>query len=234
MDNKHKIFGTYDELCLLISEFQKKGTFSLIEKDLTLEKLRDLYALINREETFDVLTTGSFKEEEEEDRKDQVQTEENENVETTENAEDNIEESYASELKEAETSTVFKENTEKKETENISEEQLLGEKYKGSKKFRDELFSEHHPSKDIALKLQSRPIDDIGKAVGLNDKFLYINQLFRGDSSLFKKTLEKLNTLNDFNDAFSYLNEQFNWNMKDETTQKFMELVRRKFITPVK
>ena len=98
----------------------------------------------------------------------------------------------------------------------------------------DELISEHHPSKDISLKLQLRPIDDIGKAIGLNDKFLFINELFNGDSPLFKKTVEMINQMGDFNEVFSYLTSQFNWDMKNETVNKFMELVRRKFITPVK
>ena len=111
---------------------------------------------------------------------------------------------------------------------------ILGDKFQGSKKFMDELISEHHPSKDISLKLQSRPIDDIGKAIGLNEKFLFINELFNGDSLMFKKTLEQINQLGDFNDAFSYLTTQFSWDMKNETANKFMELVRRKFITPLK
>ena len=58
-------------------------------------------------------------------------------------------------------------------------------------------------------KLQNKPITDLAKAIGINDKFLFIKELFGGDSDLYNQTIKHLNHFTDLNEAIIYLQENF-------------------------
>ncbi len=89
---------------------------------------------------------------------------------------------------------------------------------------------------DLSEKLKMQPIERIEHGLGINERILSINELFNGDSDLFRQTLDYLNSLKSFQDARAYLTEgvatQFNWadeSRKSKATY-FIELVRRKYV----
>ncbi|MCK4344515.1 MAG: hypothetical protein KAX05_04455, partial [Bacteroidales bacterium] len=110
------------------------------------------------------------------------------------------------------------------------EPETLADLFRNSKSFRSEELAEKNPVMDLSSKLQSQPISDIGSAIGLNDKFLFINELFNGNSEKFEETISYLNNAPNFNDAFNYLNEHFDWEMENPSVQKLLDLARRKLI----
>jgi len=110
------------------------------------------------------------------------------------------------------------------------EPETLADLFQNSKSFRSEELAEKNPVMDLSSKLQSQPISDIGSAIGLNDKFLFINELFNGNSEKFEETISYLNNAPNFNDAFNYLNEHFDWEMENPSVQKLLDLARRKLI----
>jgi len=107
---------------------------------------------------------------------------------------------------------------------------IIAEKLTGEKQFVYDTLTEKSSRDNISTKLQSKPITDIAAAIGINDKFQLIRDLFNGDSGSFNKTLETLNGATNFNEAFTYINEKFDWDMEDPSVQLILELVRRKFI----
>lgn len=107
---------------------------------------------------------------------------------------------------------------------------IVADRFKDSKKFMNETLAKNMPTKDLSSKLQSKPLGDIGKAIGINDRFLFIKELFDGDSKKFDETINVLNNAPNFNEAFNYLSENFSWNMDDPSVQKLLELARRKLI----
>lgn len=108
--------------------------------------------------------------------------------------------------------------------------EILAEKFQGKHKFRNELIAEHTAKVDMSTKLQNKPILDLTKAIGINDKFLFIKELFNGDSARYSETINHLNTFSDLNDAIIYLQDNFEWPEANEYAEKFIDLVRRKFI----
>ncbi len=84
---------------------------------------------------------------------------------------------------------------------------------------------------DLSSKLQSKPISDIANAIGINDKFSFIHELFRDDTRKYEETIQVLNSATDFNEAYNFLIENYSWDMDDELVQKILELIRRKLIT---
>ena len=82
----------------------------------------------------------------------------------------------------------------------------------------------------LAAKLQH--VTDLRTAIGMNDKFLFVNELFGGNMDKYTKTLENLNDLKTLNGALIYMNElriELQWNSSNEAYQKLLNLVHRKF-----
>ena len=86
--------------------------------------------------------------------------------------------------------------------------------------------------RSLAAKLQQNPVPDLKSVIGINDKFLFVNELFGGSMEKYNKSIENLNDLKTLNGAMIYLNElkiELQWNSSNEAYQKLAELVRRKF-----
>lgn len=115
-------------------------------------------------------------------------------------------------------------------TQQLHEESsaILADKYQGKRKFRNEVIAEQHQKVDMQSKLQNKPITDLAKAIGINDKFLFIKELFGGDADLYNQTIKHLNQLTDLNEAIIYLQEHFSWDPTSDVTTLFIDLVRRK------
>ncbi len=83
--------------------------------------------------------------------------------------------------------------------------------------------------KDVSSKMQSKPINDINSAIGLNDKFIFIRELFSGDKDHYMETIQLLNNFDTFENAIEFLNENFDWDNDNPTFERLKELVRRKY-----
>lgn len=108
--------------------------------------------------------------------------------------------------------------------------EILAEKFQGKQKFRNEIIAEHTAKVDMSSKLQNKPIGDLAKAIGINDKFLFIKELFDGDAARYSEAIQHLNLFSDLNDAVIFLQDNYQWSENNEYATKFIDLVRRKFI----
>ena len=80
----------------------------------------------------------------------------------------------------------------------------------------------------LEFKLSNRPVKSIKSAIGINDRFQYIRELFDGKPEKFRETVNALDAMNDIQEAVVYLRENFKWK-KTETSLKFVNLVKRRF-----
>jgi hypothetical protein len=111
-----------------------------------------------------------------------------------------------------------------------TEPTILADKYKGEKRYINESLAGNLNKTDIGSKIQSTPIQNIGSALGINDRFLLIKDLFNGDKESFQNTITVLNDASNFNEAFNYITSSFDWDMEEPSVQLLLDLVRRKFI----
>jgi hypothetical protein len=77
-------------------------------------------------------------------------------------------------------------------------------------------------------KLSNMPVSSLQSAIGINDRFQYIRELFDGNSELYNETVTKLDSLNEIKDAVVYLQNNFKWK-KTEISLKFVNLLKRRF-----
>jgi hypothetical protein len=111
-----------------------------------------------------------------------------------------------------------------------SEPAILADKYKNDKKLIYESLGDTAEKQDISSKMQSKPIRSIGTALGINERFQLIRDLFNGDKASFENTINTLDAAANFNEAFNYINSSFDWDMEEDSVHLLLELVRRKFI----
>ncbi len=77
-------------------------------------------------------------------------------------------------------------------------------------------------------KLSNRPVSSIQSAIGINDRFQYIRELFEGSTDNFVKAVADLDSMSDMKEAVGYLQTHFKWK-KNEASLKFVNLIKRRF-----
>lgn len=94
-------------------------------------------------------------------------------------------------------------------------------------------FAKDNEELTLAEKLSQKPIDDLSKAIGLNQKFLFMNDLFEGENGAFNEAISKLNTFSGFIEAEDYINnvlaQKYNWDPTSKSVKNFTNLVKRRY-----
>ncbi|MFZ0472602.1 MAG: hypothetical protein WAL94_08310 [Bacteroidales bacterium] len=81
----------------------------------------------------------------------------------------------------------------------------------------------------ITSALHSKPISDIGAAIGINDKFYFIRELFSGDTRAYQDTIKRLNSSASLGEAMKILDENTVMGTDPAAQSSFVDVVRRKF-----
>lgn len=72
-------------------------------------------------------------------------------------------------------------------------------------------------------------VKDIRSAISLNDRILFINNLFAQDPMKFQDALTRINQMASLDEVVEYVEtEQPGWNLESDTVYRFMMAVRRK------
>lgn len=82
---------------------------------------------------------------------------------------------------------------------------------------------------DVADYLKSKPITRLSEAIGINDKFLFIRELFNGNSELYNKTISSLDNTGTFSDARTIVMNIAGNVKENKVARQLLELVKRKF-----
>lgn len=86
------------------------------------------------------------------------------------------------------------------------------------------------PHENLAGLHRQEPVGNLRQAIGLNDRFLMINELFDGDASRFDAAVEAFNACESIDDCMLYaLDNDYAWNPNSDGVKLLMELLERKF-----
>ena len=81
----------------------------------------------------------------------------------------------------------------------------------------------------ITSVMHNKPISDIGAAIGINDKFYFIRELFSGDTRAYQDTIKRLNSSASLGEAMKILDENTVMGSDPGAQSSFVDIVRRKF-----
>lgn len=83
--------------------------------------------------------------------------------------------------------------------------------------------------KDMASEIvRKERITDLKQAIGINDKFLLLRDLFGGDTERYERTIDRLNEFDDLDDCIIYISENYDWNPSSDGVRFLIELLERK------
>jgi hypothetical protein len=209
----------------LLLHIREKDHISEIEIDLAKDKLRQVYDIFRMFERSSSNPKGNVSE----------QTSKTESAQVKEEKPvSKPEEKHITEDRKPPQTDDFEVKSVTEPQSPLTEEEMtmtLGDKYKSLSDSLNDHMGRSQKKNDLASRYQSKPIKDIHAAIGINEKFQFIKELFKGNADLYNETIQKLNNASNFNEAYMYLNENFDWDMEDESVKRILELTRRKFIS---
>lgn len=89
------------------------------------------------------------------------------------------------------------------------------------------------PVIELSNKLSDGPIKDLKKAIGINDRFLYINELFRGDEAMYERSIKTINGFSIWPEAEYWIRRELKtklgWTDSEPTVIQFDQLIKKRF-----
>jgi hypothetical protein len=82
---------------------------------------------------------------------------------------------------------------------------------------------------DLSEKMKTKPISDLTDAIGVNDKFLFIREIFNGNKEAYSQAISRLNSAENMTDAIAVIMSYTGENPENEAVNQLLELVKRKF-----
>ena len=87
--------------------------------------------------------------------------------------------------------------------------------------------------REISSVLTETPIRDLRKAIGINDRYVFISELFRGDETMYERSIKTINNFSIYQEAYYWMERELKlklaWDTDRKSTQLFYQLVRRRF-----
>ncbi len=91
----------------------------------------------------------------------------------------------------------------------------------------------HKPLTQVGDLLQEAPVKDLKKAIGINDKFRFLHELFKGDEAVYERSIKTINNFEILPEAEFWIRRElklkYTWSDTNETVKQFDQLVKRRF-----
>ncbi len=86
---------------------------------------------------------------------------------------------------------------------------------------------------EMAAVLQDTPVRDLKKAISINERHRFINELFRGDETMYERSIKTINSYNIYAEAQYWIQRELKlkigWDVNSDTVKIFDQLVKRRF-----
>lgn len=97
----------------------------------------------------------------------------------------------------------------------------------------DELYNRGEPfdtdTITIGEMMSVRQAKELRKALSLNDRFRFRRELFGNSDVTMNDTLNLIDTMHDYDEAFDYLTHDLEWSIEEPVVQEFLQLIERHF-----
>jgi len=88
-------------------------------------------------------------------------------------------------------------------------------------------------TQELSDTLHDTAIKDLRKGIGVNDRFLFISELFRGDEVMYERSIKTINSFTIFPEAEYWIKRELKlklaWNDSNPVVKQFDQLIKRRF-----
>lgn len=127
--------------------------------------------------------------------------------------------------------TLFVDETDEIPTLAPKEISEVNDRIKTEKQSLNEVLKED--KKEIASNLVDTPVKDLRKAIGINDKYVFINELFNGDEATYERSIKTINNFSVYPEAEQWIKRELYtklcWLDNSKAVEEFYSVVRRRF-----
>ncbi len=144
-------------------------------------------------------------------------------VEAEEDVSENMDEEFAPivEVKTAPTPIVAEKPT------------TVNEKFTEEKHTINEKFENNQPKSSIAEVHETEKISEIQKNISVNQRYMFLNDLFNGDSSEYSNALEAVEKSNSFDESVELLvqnySKKYEWDMNSDEVKELLKVIFKRF-----
>lgn len=87
---------------------------------------------------------------------------------------------------------------------------------------------------EVGHRLTDSPIRDLKKGIGVNDRYVFINELFRGDEVMYERSIKTINNFRIYAEAQYWMERELKvklgWDDNKPSVKHFYQLVKRRFL----
>ncbi|MBS1666113.1 MAG: hypothetical protein JST58_01910 [Bacteroidetes bacterium] len=99
-----------------------------------------------------------------------------------------------------------------------------------SESLNDRLKTDHN---ELSSSIKGAPVHDLKKAIGINDRYVFINELFRGDEAMYERSIKTINNFKILPEAEYWMERELKlklgWDETKDASRHFFQLVKRRF-----
>lgn len=112
----------------------------------------------------------------------------------------------------------------------VREKKIIADKFTPPSSLNEQIGSAKENEGRSSI-MKSRPVKELSGAIGINDRFYFMRELFSNDREIYNETIEKLNIVNSIDEASELLATVTSQPDYSEPFQQLLELVERKLLS---
>lgn len=110
---------------------------------------------------------------------------------------------------------------------------MISDKFKKETPTLNDMIVSIKGDNSLAHQMQLKPISDLRTAIGINEKFQFVNDLFDGQIEKYNEAIMNLNNCSSGNEAkwlLKDLKNQYNWKEENEAYNRIQTFVNRRYL----
>jgi hypothetical protein len=130
--------------------------------------------------------------------------------------------------KETEVPHIVKGSEPKKTEKKEQDSSILADKFSLQSNTFNEKLGTMRADDDIAESLKTKHITSLVEAIGLNDKFLFISEIFNGNKTDYNQAISRLESAENLTDARAVIMSYTGDNNESDAVKQLLDLIKRK------
>jgi hypothetical protein len=116
----------------------------------------------------------------------------------------------------------------KKSNEKLAETNIIADRFSAMANTFNEQLGNIKSEGDISHAMKTKHLSNLTEAIGINDKFLFVREIFNGNQSSYNEAIAKLNKVENISDAKAIIMSYTGEGDGNEAVKELLDLVKRK------
>jgi hypothetical protein len=116
----------------------------------------------------------------------------------------------------------------KKNLKKVSESDIIADNFSHLSNRFNEQTGSLKSNVDVSEILKKKPLTSLSEAIGVNDKFLFIREIFEGNKDAYNQALLRLENAHSLSDARAVIMSYIGDKAENEAVKQLLSLVKRK------